>query len=406
MPNVKITKRSVEAQLPGKKDIILWDTELKGFGCKVTPKGRRSYFLYYRNGSGRQRRPAIGTHGKITAEQARKIAQEWLHEVSKGHDPSVERQDKRHAPTVAFVCKRFLEEHSSHRNKDGTRYNYERLIQRFILPAWGNRKVREITRKDVSELHHQLLKTPYQANRVLGLISKVMNLAEVWEYRPDGSNPTLHVSKFEERKREHFLTADELSRLSNVLNELEASGTEMASCVAAVRLLIATGCRLSEVLTLQWDWVDFDRQRLNLPDSKTGAKVVHLNGLAVEILKGIERQPDNPYVIVGRKPGSHLINLQKPWRRIRKLAALDNVRIHVLRHSYASFAAGLGQDLHMIGKLLGHTQAQTTHRYAHLADDPVKLANEKVGTLIQGIMNQAGSHPDNEYGAVRRDQTA
>ena len=141
-----------------------------------------------------------------------------------------------------------------------------------------------------------------------------------------------------------------------------------------------------EILELEWNWVDLERQRLSLPDSKTGAKVIHLNGLALEILKGIERQPDNPYVIVGKKPGSHLINLQKPWRRIRKLAGLENVRIHDLRHSFASFAAGLGHDLHMIGKLLGHTQTQTTHRYAHLADDPVKHANEKVGTLIQEMM--------------------
>jgi integrase len=149
-------------------------------------------------------------------------------------------------------------------------------------------------------------------------------------------------------------------------------------------LLIATGCRLSEILELKWEYVDFGRQRLSLslPDSKTGAKVIHLNGLALEILKSIKRRPDNSYVIVGKKPGSHLINLQKAWRRSRKRADLENVRIHDLRHSYASFAAGLDHDLRMIGKLLGHSQPQTTHRYAHLADYPVKLANEKVGTLI------------------------
>jgi len=391
MPTVKLTKRTVEAQSPGQKDTILWDTDLKGFGCKVTPSGRRSYFLYYRNASGSQRRPAIGTHGEITAEQARKIAQEWLHDIAKGNDPSKERHKKRRAPTVTVVCKRFLDEYSSQRNKSETYRNYRSLIDRFILPAWGHRKIEDITRKDVSELHNQHRETPYQANRLLSVISKMMNLAEVWEYRPDGSNPALHVKKFDEHKRERFLSPDELGRLSTVLNEIEKAGSEMQSCVDAVRLLIATGCRLSEILELKWEYVDLDRQRLNLPDSKTGAKVVHLNGLALEILKGIEHQPDNPYVIVGKKAGSHLINLQKPWRRIRKQAGLANIRIHDLRHSYASFAAGLGHDLHMIGKLLGHTQPQTTHRYAHLADDPVKLANEKVGTLLQEIMN-AGRH--------------
>lgn len=135
MPTAKLTKRAIEAQVPGKKDIILWDTELKGFGCKVTPNGRRSYFLYYRNASGSQRRPAIGAHGKITAEQARKIAQEWLNEVSKGNDPSRERHARRQAPTVADVCKRFLDEYSSQHNKKSTVYNYQNLIDRFILPA-------------------------------------------------------------------------------------------------------------------------------------------------------------------------------------------------------------------------------------------------------------------------------
>ena len=286
MPNVRLAKRSVEAQAPSTKDIILWDTELKGFGCKVTPKGRRSYFLYYRNASGSQRRPAIGTHGKITAEQARRIAQDWLHEVSRGNDPSKERRGQRQAPTVANVCNRFLEEHASQRNKNGTRYNYERLIERFVLPAWANRKVHEITRKDISELHHQLRKTPYQANRVLGLVSKMMNLAEVWEYRPDGTNPTLHVKKFGEQKRERFLTTEELGRLSTVLNDLEETNSEMASCVAAVRLLIATGCRLSEILTLEWDWVDFDPSAPEPPRQQDRGEDHSPEGLAVEILKG------------------------------------------------------------------------------------------------------------------------
>lgn len=386
MPSAKLTKRTVESHPPGEKDIVLWDTEIKGFGCKITPKGKRSYFLYYRNESGTQRRPRIGTHGQITCEQARKQAQEWLHEVSQGSDPSQERKNKRRAPTIAALCIKFLDDHSSQHNKPGTHYNYERIIDRFILPAWGARKVHEITRKDVTELHNRLKDTPYQANRVLGLISKMMNLAEAWEMRPDNSNPTLHVQKNKERKRKRYLTADELARLSIALNEAEETSTEMGSVVAAIRLLIATGCRLSEILTLQWDWIDFDRRRIDLPDSKTGEKVIHLNGLALEILSNLEHQPDNPYVIVGAKPGQHLVNLQKPWRRIRKQAGLEDLRIHDLRHSYASFAVGLGQDLHMIGKLLGHTQAQTTHRYAHLADDPVKAANDSVGDAISKMM--------------------
>jgi integrase len=388
MSKAKLTKRYVENAAPGSKDIILWDTEIRGFGCKVTPKGKRSYFLYYRNESGRQRRPTIGTHGNITCEQARAIAQDWSADVRQGRDPSSERQSKRKAPTIADLCERFLREHSVVHNKEKPHYNNCRLVERFVLTAWSGRKVHEITRKDVSVLHHQLRKTPYQANRVLAMISKLMNLAEQWGYRPDGTNPTKHVEKYRESKRERYLTGEELSRLSAVLNEADTTATEEPAVTAAIRLLIATGCRMSEILTLEWSWVDIDRRRLNLPDSKTGAKTIHLNGLAIEILSGIQRIPDNPHVIVGAIAGQHLVNLQKPWRRIRKAAQLENLRIHDLRHSFASFAAGLGEGLNMIGKLLGHSQAQTTHRYAHLADDPIKAANERVGEAISGLMRR------------------
>jgi len=197
----------------------------------------------------------------------------------------------------------------------------------------------------------------------------------------------VHVEKFREHKRERYLTTEELSRLSATLTSLDETRTELPSVIAAIRLLIATGCRMSEILTLRWDFVNFERRRFELPDSKTGAKRLPLNGLALEILSRIERGPDNPYVIVGAKDGEHLVNLEKPWRRIRKLAGLKDVRIHDLRHTFASLAAGLGEGLPMIGKLLGHTQAQTTHRYAHLADDPVVAASDRIGSAIEKVMN-------------------
>jgi integrase len=389
---VKLTKRSVEAQSPREKDVILWDTEVKGFGCKITPAGTRSYFLYYRNHSGTQRRPQIGVHGNITCEQARSTAKDWSFLVVQGDDPSRKRQSKRGAPTVAELCDSFLTDHSVVHNKPGTHYNYERLIKRFIVPAWGSRKVHEIDRADVSEMHKSLKNTPYQANRVLGMISKMMNFAEMEGIRPDKSNPTLHVPRNPEAKRERYLTNMELRELNQVLLKAEENSTELSSTIAAIRLLIATGARLSEVLGMRWDWIDLHRKRIYLPESKTGKKIIHLNGLAIEILSGIERLPDNPYVIVGKNPGQHLVNLQKPWRRIRKQAGLKDFRIHDIRHNYASIAVGAGQDLHMVGKLLGHTQVQTTHRYAHLADEPINIANDKIG----GILEEAMSGPVRE----------
>ena len=278
-------------------------------------------------------------------------------------------------------------EHAGARKKARSADEDRRMVERFVLPALRNRKVADVTRADIVRLHHSLRETPYQANRVLALLSKMMPLSEKWGLRPDGSNPCRHVEKFKEAKRERYLSADELARLGDVLTERERMATEAPSVVAAVRLLILTGCRLSEILTLQWPHVDFAGACLRLPDSKTGAKTVHLNAPALALLAAMEREEGSAWVIAGGKPGTHLVNLQKPWGRIRAAAGIADVRLHDLRHSFASVAVGLGEGLPMIGKLLGHTQTQTTARYAHLAADPVKAATERVGAALAGMLS-------------------
>jgi integrase len=234
-------------------------------------------------------------------------------------------------------------------------------------------------------------RTPGAANRTLALLSKIFNLAEKWGLRSDGSNPCRHVEKNPERKIERYLTAGEFARLGEALVEAERTRTEMPSVIAAIRLLAFTGCRLSEILTLRWDWIDRERGCLNLPDSKTGRKTVYLGAPALEVLTQIGREPGNPHVITGRNPGTHLVNLSKPWYRIRATAGLDGLRIHDLRHSFASFGAGAGLSLPMIGKMLGHTQAQTTLRYAHLSADPLKRAVDTVTSDIAAAMNGEGA---------------
>ncbi len=211
----------------------------------------------------------------------------------------------------------------------------------------------------------------------------MFNLAELWGLRPDGSNPCLHVKRFREDKRERFLNAEEFSRLGRVLDEIAADGSETRSTVAAIRLLMLTGGRLSEIQKLRWEHVDLDAGELRLPDSKTGGRAVPLAPSAVKLLAALPRDPDSPWVIAGRKPGAHLTDLQHPWRRIRARAGLDDVRIHDLRHSFASRALALGEGLPMIGKLLGHTQVQTTARYAHLARDTVKASAARIGDSIK-----------------------
>lgn len=246
------------------------------------------------------------------------------------------------------------------------------------------------TRADVAKFHHDLRHIPYQANRCLEVISKMFSLAELWGLRPDGSNPRKHIKKYPEEKRERFLSAAELRRIGEVLREMDVEGVELPTAILAVRLLILTGCRLNEIMSLKWEYVEFTDKVLRLPDSKTGAKVVHLGQPAIELLKAAERIEDNPWVITGTLEGKRLSDLQPFWQRVRARAGLKDVRLHDLRHTFASIAVASGRGLPMIGKLLGHTQVQTTARYAHLAADPIKFAAEQVSTNIAASLATTG----------------
>ena len=381
----KLTKKYIDSLKPESRDYVKWDTEVHGFGIRVRPSGRKTYILKYRANGGRSgtiRKPAIGVHGNITCDEARAIAKRWLAEVARGGDPSGERKAHRGTPTVAELCEQYLSEHAEPHKKPRSVEEDRRNMRLHVLPALANKRVSAVTRADVAKIHSSLRNRPAAANKVRALLSHMFALAEAWGLRPDGSNPCRHVKKYPERQRERFLTADEWKRLADTLNDC----AEPRNVVAAIRLLAFTGCRLSEILTLRWEHVEIEAACLRLPESKTGAKIVYLSAPALEVLASIKPIEDNPYVIVGRRPGSHLIDLQRPWRRIRRKARLEGVRIHDLRHSYASVGAGVGLSLPIIGKMLGHTQAVTTERYAHLAADPLKTAVERVGAEIVAAM--------------------
>ena len=382
----KITKRLVEAAKPQDKDYIICDDDLAGFAVRVLPSGRRSYIVQYRI-SNRYRRMSLGAHGVLTPEKARRMAFKVLAAVKEGEDPAGERSRARKACTVKELAERFDQEHISVRLKPGTATEYRRNLRRFILPALGRLKVADVTRADVAKFHHDLRHIPYQANRNLEVISKMFSMAEMWGMRPDGSNPRLHIKKYPEEKRERYLSQKELSDLGSVLNEAEEMGVDDIYAISAIRLLIFTGCRLNEIMSLKWTEVDFANSCLRLSDSKTGARVVHLGPPALDLLKNLKQQPKNPWVICGKIPGTNRKEIQKFWRRIRKRAGIEDVRIHDLRHSFASNAVAQGMSLPMIGKLLGHTQVQTTARYAHLGADPVKAAASSVSCNIFDSLN-------------------
>ena len=374
----KITKRTVDALAGQERERVVWDDDLKGFGVRVHPTGRKVYIVKTRY-RGRVIKMTIGPHGAVAPSYARVRAAEIITDARAGKNPAGRNAD---APTMIALGKRFLKEYVSTHCKPSTAEEYRRSVKLFIDPRIGRYRVPDIQRSDIAALHHDMRDTPYQANRTLGVLSKMFNLAELWDLRPDGSNPCRHVKRFREEKRERFLSDVEYQRLGAALKEIEVDGSETASAIAAVRLLMLTGCRLSEIQKLLWEHVDLEASELRLPDTKTGAKVVYLGDPAIAVLERIDRRDGNPWVIAGRKPGSHLTDLQHPWRRIRARAGLDDVRIHDLRHSFASGGLLVGEGLPMIGKLLGHTQVQTTARYAHLANDPVKSAANRIASRI------------------------
>jgi len=378
----KLTKRTIDATEPTATEFFIWDESIPGFGLRVMPSGRKSFVVQYRAGR-RPRRMSLGPSTVLTCDQARTRAITIIAAVKNGEDPAADRAAKRNSATVSDLAERFDKEHISVRLKASTAKEYRGNLRRFILPALGRLAVPEITRADVAKFHHDLRHIPYQANRCLEVVSKMFVLAEMWGLRPDGSNPRKHIRKYPEEKRERFLSAAELRRIGEVLREMESERVELSSAILAARLLILTGCRLGEIMTLKWDYIDFDAPALRLPDSKTGKKIVHLGAPAVEYLRDAQRIDNNPWVITGTLLGRPLSDLQPFWQRVRARAGVKDVRIHDLRHTFASTAVASGQGLPMIGKLLGHTQVQTTARYAHLAADPVRNAADIVATSLR-----------------------
>ena len=382
----KLTKRLVDAAEKQEREYFLWDDEIPGFALRVFPTGRRTYVVQYRAGR-RARRISLGPATVIPCEKARTRALGIVAAAKEGKDPAATRDADRAAITFKELAERFDKEHISLRIKASTAKEYRRNLRRFIVPALGRLRVTEIARADIAKFHHDLRHIPYQANRCIEVISKMFSLAELWGLRPDGTNPRKHIRKYPEEKRERFLSAAELKRVGEILREMETEGVELTSAIAAARLLILTGCRSNEIMTLRWEHVDLEDKALNLPDSKTGVKVVHLGDATIDVLKKTERLEGNPWVITGAVDGARLTDLQPFWQRVRARAGLKDARLHDLRHTFASTAVAAGQGLPMIGKLLGHTQVQTTARYAHLAAEPVKSAANDVASVLAGALS-------------------
>lgn len=380
---IRITRGFIDGQIPGPKDKYFWDDKVRGLQLKLTPTGRTVWVLQYRTLEKRQRKFTIGYYPEILPEDARRRATAALAEISSGKDPMAERKAARDRVMFSAFAERYLEEHAQKKKKERSRDEDQRLLDKFILPALGRKILAEIGRADVQKLHSRLHRTAVQANRVLALLSKMFSLAEQWELRPDHSNPCMHVQRYKEHGRERFLSEQEYRRLFAVLAEVEEERTASAAAILAIKLLLLTGRRKGEVLTLRWSDIDLAAGTMSLPDTKTGRKYFPLAPAAVQLLcRAKANADDTPWVIPGRRQGRPMSNIQRPWARIRKRAGLDDVRLHDLRHSYASVAAMAGQSLPQIGAQLGHSQPQTTKRYAHFADRSLAAAASEVGAQI------------------------
>lgn len=410
-----ITKTSVDALAcpPSKDREILWDgghrEAVRGFGVAAFRNGGKCYIAQYRK-DGRSRRTRIGEHGRLTPEEARRQAKVVLGAVEGGKDPIAERKAAREVRTFKAIATEFLDQHIKSKRKARTADEYERILTLHVVPALGSKRILDLRRADVAKLHSKLSASPYQANRAIALVSAVWNWAARRDEVSFADNPARAVERFAEKSRERFLTSEELGRLGDVLREGEALGLPYSVdetnpkvknapkpdsrrvnldpyAVAAIRLLILTGARLREILDAQWSQLDMERGILFLPDSKTGKKPLYLSAAAHSVLAEIPRIKDNPHIIAGAAKGAPRADLHRPWKAIRRAAKLDEVRIHDLRHSFASFGAGASLGLPIIGKLLGHSQAATTHRYAHLDADPLRRAAETIGATISAAMD-------------------
>lgn len=385
----KLTKTIVEKAVIKPKPYFIYDDQLSGFCVRIASSGKRHYYLQYTKNK-KTKRMTLGQHGIITAEQARDKVIKLLGEIIDSADPQEQKATKRKEPRVREIAERYMAEHVMVHCKPSTQDGYRRVLDRHILPALGHQRITETTRNDIAILHHSLRATPYEANHCLEVVSKMFNLAEMWGLRPDNSNPRKHIKKFKSKGRERYLTKKEALKLGTILDEIKRYPDENLSAAYCIQLLLLTGCRLGEIQTLKWDYIDREMGVLRLPDSKTGAKFVYVGDPVFNLFDEIWRHPvrprDNPYVIWGLKPGSHINNIQRPWRRFRKLAGLDDLRIHDLRHSFASFAVSQGMSLPIIGKLLGHSQVQTTARYAHLMAEPMTNAATDITNIVGSFL--------------------
>ena len=429
---LKLNHASAAALPTQPRPYVVYDANLPGFGCRVSPGGVRAWVYEYRPGGGRRastKRLTLGRINTLPCHKARDAAEKLHHQTRLGADPAAERKDRRDAPTVAEVAGKFIGEEIAPKRKPRTAELYQGYLDRHILPSLGTKRARDVSYGDVAKLHRSLGAggAEVTANRVVDLIRTIYRWAAKAGEVPKDTNPAVGITRFREQARERYLTGAEFARLGDALVEAETIGLPWAvdetkptakhvpklkrryvfpvHVTGAVRLLILTGCRLNEILTAKWTDIDHERGQLVLADSKTGARRVPLSAAALSVLDNLPQI--GSYIIAGDSAGmaneQPRHDLNRPCRALCQRSGLGGLRLHDLRHSFASVGAGLSLGLPIIGKLLGHTQASTTSRYAHLDVDPLRKATDTIGAAIEGALTRK---PSAEVVALRRSGSA
>ena len=420
----KLSQKVAESLEPRLRAYIVYDGGgLPGFGCRVTPAGALSWIFEYRAGGGRgsaTRRMTLGRVEALPFAKARKTAEALYHRTRLGEDPAGARDDQRDAVTMVGLIERYLREEIIPARKARTAALYGQYFRNHVVPVLGRKRARDVTYSDIAKLHRAIGAKGVQvtANRVTSLISSLYTWAGKAGEVPRGMNPARDVTRFREQARTRYLSDDEIARLGETLVLAETVGLPYAvdpanpnrkhtpghkqrhrisrHATGAIRLLLLSGCRLSEILNLRWADIDFERALLTLKDSKTGARPVWLNAAALTVLDDLSRIRIGDYVIAGDRPDMPRSDLNRPWRQIVKHAGLEGATLHSLRHTNASIGVGAGIGLPLVGALLGHKVASTTTRYAHIANDPVRRAAETIGSTIAAALDQRS--PDNIVG--------
>ena len=394
MAKIKLTKSAVDAAQPQAEAVELRDTLVPGFLCKITPAGRKVFMLQYRTNAGERRKPSLGLYGELTVEQARSLAQEWLAQVRRGGDPAAEKAEARQAPTVKELCTKFMEDYSKKRNKLSTQAGYQAVINRNIIPLLGRKKVQDVKRPEIAGLMEKLSYKQTEANKVFSVLRKMFNMAEVWGYRPDGTNPCRHVPLFPAGKSTHLISDEEMGNLFRQLDKIESEGLENYVIPLGIRLQFEFAGRRSEIIALEWNWVDLQNRRVVWPDSKTGGMSKPMSEEAYRLLSTAPRQEGSRYVLPSPShAGKHLTTGEYygGWSRALKAAGATHVGTHGIRHRSATDIANSGIPVKVGMALTAHKTVVMFMRYVHTEDKPVREAAELVANRRKTITGMQGA---------------